>query len=158
MISLRQYSRFLMTGTVVGLITVASRELIAVALGQDTPASYGASVIFAYALGIVISFAVNRRFTFGQRGRADWSWLPRFATIAMLGLVATAVLSIAIRYGLPLDRWLGSWAAPSAFGVAALCASALTYPLTAVCVFARASVDPAQRASRGSPWSVQAGR
>lgn len=155
MISLRQYSRFLVIGTIVGLITLAGRELIAVMLGPDTPVRYGASVTLAYALGIVLSFAVNGRFTFGRRGRADWSRLPRFAAIAMLGLVTTAVLSVAFRYGLPLDRWLGAWAAPFAFGFAALCASALTYPLTAVCVFARASLEPAEGRSR---WSVDTGR
>ena len=130
-----QYRRFLMTGAVVGVIAVGCRELLGRALGSDTATYYSISVVSAYCIGIVLSFLINRTFTFRRRGSRDWSRLPVFAVIAGVGLVSTWILSLGFRYGLDLDMLLGGASPPAAFALAALCSSVITYPLTALLVF-----------------------
>ena len=132
---LARYGRFLLIGAFVGVITVAARELASMALGSDTPANYSISVVLAYSLGILLSFTINRRFTFGYREPDYWSRLPLFALIAVIGLLSTTVLSLILRYALNLQAALGQLSAPVSFAVATLCASAITYPLTALFVF-----------------------
>lgn len=130
-----RYGRFFVAGSVAALATIACRELVASTLTGDSVAGYSLSVIAAYSIGIVLGFELNRRFTFGDRDGARWTRLPAFVGVACVGLVTTALLSIAFRYGLNLDRLLGRWAASSAFAAATLCASAITYRLTSSWVF-----------------------
>lgn len=133
-----RYLRFLCVGAFVGVVTVACRELIAGLLQTDTMLSYTVSVGAAYTAGILLSFALNSGLTFRQmRGERRLRALPRFAAIALLGLGTTSALSLALRYGLALDAVLGSLADAAAFVAAALCASVLTYSLTARFVFVR---------------------
>lgn len=133
-----RYLRFLCVGAFVGVVTVACRELIAGLLQTDTMLSYTLSVGAAYTAGILLSFALNSGLTFRQRrGERRLRALPRFAAIALLGLGTTSALSLALRYGLALDAVLGSLADAAAFVAAALCASVLTYSLTARFVFVR---------------------
>lgn len=134
---LAQYRRFLGVGAVVGLITLGCREALGRALPADDALYYSLSVAGAYAIGILLSFMINRSYTFGRRGGGDWSRLPRFVLVALTGLLSTWLLAIAFRYGLPLDRLIGPLAPPGAFALATLCSSAITYPLTAVLVFPR---------------------
>ena len=133
-----RYLRFLCVGAFVGVVTVACRELIAGLLQTDTVLTYSVSVGGAYAAGIVLSFVLNSELTFPQsRAQRPWAALPRFTAIALLGLGTTWALSLALRYGLALDAALGSLADAAAFITAALCASLLTYSLTARFVFMR---------------------
>lgn len=130
-----RYGRFFVVGSIAALATIACREVVALTLTGDSVVGYALSVIAAYAIGIVIGFELNRRFTFRDREAAQWTRLPAFVAVACTGLATTALLSIAFRYGLGLDPSLGRLAAPAAFAAATLCASAITYPLTASWVF-----------------------
>lgn len=132
-----RYLKYLCVGAFVGVVTVACRELIAGLLRSDTVLSYSFSVGAAYTAGILLSFALNSELTF-RRVERPWAALPRFAAVALLGLGTTWALSLALRYGLALDAVLGPRADAAAFIVAALCASLLTYSLTARFVFAHA--------------------
>jgi len=147
--SLGRYTRFFAAGSVAALATIACRELVALGLTGDSVVGYSLSVVAAYSIGIVLGFELNRRFTVGDRDGAQWTRLPAFASVACVGLATTTLLSIAFRYGLGLDRPLGRFAAPAAFAVATLCASAITYPLTAMWVFPE---DQAGRRSLGIAW------
>jgi putative flippase GtrA len=134
--SFGQYARFLIVGAFVGLVTVGCRELIGHLLGDDTPRNYSVSVILAYAVGIALSFLLNHRFTFG--GGADsrnWRKFLQFAAFAVVGLGTTWALSLALRYGTPLDAFAGPLAKPLAFACASLLSSLLIYPLNSRFVF-----------------------
>jgi putative flippase GtrA len=137
--SLIQYARFLTAGGIVGAITVACRELIGWWLGADNPARYSISVVTAYAIGIVLSFTLNRRYTFRYAGTlGTWPSFVRFLGVALLGLLLTWALSLAIRYQTAWAIEPGRYSAMAAFAVATLLATAVTYPLTAAVVFRRA--------------------
>jgi putative flippase GtrA len=135
MLGLAQYGRFLMVGAVVAVLTIACRELIGHFLGPDTPVFYSVSVVCAYGLGILLSFVLNRRFTFMQASAVGWAACARFIAIALLGMFLTWTLSIALRYGLMLQPLLGDASAGLAFALAALLSSGVTYPLNARLVF-----------------------
>jgi putative flippase GtrA len=84
----------------------------------------------------VLSFLINRRYTFEGVGRlGEWSSFLRFMLVAISGLVLTWLLSLAIRYE---TAWLirpGKYSATAAFVIAALISTAVTYPLNALVVF-----------------------
>jgi putative flippase GtrA len=131
-----QYSRFLAIGALVGLFTVAIRELVGLALPEDGPISYSVSVVIAYSLGILSSFELNRRYTFRASGtsRQRDRFLP-FIVCALVGLACTWALSLIFRYGLSLDAVIGVLARSVAFATATLLSSLLTYFLNARFVF-----------------------
>jgi putative flippase GtrA len=134
--SLGQYARFVIIGAFVGIVSVGCRELIGYLLAADTAWNYSVSVAFAYAVGIMLSFLLNHRFTFGgDDSSRNWRIFARFAAIAVVGLVATWLLALALRYGTHLDARIGSAAKLVAFVAAALLSSLLTYPLNARFVF-----------------------
>jgi putative flippase GtrA len=136
--SLSQYTRFLVIGGFVGVITVGCRELIGHMLVADTAAYYSLSVVFAYAAGIALSFVLNRRHTFNQRDTsANYSGFALFALIALLGAFCTWMLALLLRYGAHLNALLGNSAAAVAFALAALFSTLITYPLNARFVFSR---------------------
>jgi putative flippase GtrA len=127
--------RFLVTGGVVGVLTVGFREAIGLILGSNDATHYSISVLTAYACGIVLSFLINRHYTFGVGRKAAWSRFLRFVPVALTGLLSTWLLSLAIRYE---TSWLivpGKYSATAAFALATLISTAITYPLTALVVF-----------------------
>ncbi len=134
--SVGQYGRFLIVGAFVGIVSVGCRELTGYLLVADTAWNYSLSVAVAYVIGIMLSFLLNHRFTFGgdQRSR-NCRIFARFVAIAAVGLVATWLLALALRYGTHLDARIGSSAKPLAFVSAAFLSSLLTYPLNARFVF-----------------------
>ena len=135
-LSFDQYRRFFLVGTVVGLLAIALRELIATALPADTPFFYSISVVVVYAFGILTSYALQHRFTFklnlkDSRGRR----LISFIAVAFIGALATWLMSLVFRYELGFDRTFGHLSGSTAFAAAAVSSSVLTYPLNALLVF-----------------------
>jgi putative flippase GtrA len=140
--SLAQYARFLIVGAFVGIVTIGCRELIGDLLSADTRGNYSVSIVFAYAVGISLSFLLNHRFTFGQAGnRRSWRKFLRFTVIAFVGLASTWALSFLLRYGAHLDALLGPMARLAAFATATLLSSLLTYPLNSLFVFGTGEHD-----------------
>lgn len=137
--SLHRYVRFIAVGGLVGIATVGARGLIAHSLGADTARHYSVSVVTAYGLGILLSFALNRRFTFQEESasRAPWRALVPFTVFALAGLGSTWMFALLLRYGLALGEVLGRSTADAAFAVAAILSTAITYPLNARLVFGR---------------------
>ena len=134
----RQYAKFLAVGTFVGLVTVGLRELIGRILGADNATYYSLSVVLAYAVGIVLSYALNRRATFGaDSSSATVTAFVLFTAIALLGTASTWAFSLLIRYGAHLSVLLGNFAAAAAFALAAVVSTLITYPLNARFVFRR---------------------
>lgn len=131
------YLRYLVVGAVVGVLTIALRELFAFMLPADTPAYYALSVVLAYAVGIVCSYYGHHNVTFNMQepvgGHA--TAFTRFTFIAIAGLLATTSMSMLIRYGLPVDRVLGEYSGSFAFALATILASILTYSLNSAFTF-----------------------
>ena len=141
--SWNQYARFLAIGGLVGVLTVAVRELVGLALPGDGPVSYSVSIVIAYSVGILTSFELNRRFTFRSAAPSQQrEELLSFVACAIVGQVCTLALSLLLRYGLSLDAAIGRLARPVAFATATLLSSLLTYFLNARFVFrSRAAAD-----------------
>ena len=136
-----QYGRFIFIGALVGLLTVAVRELIGAILPGDSPVSYSVSILIAYSLGILSSFELNRRFTFrSSTASRQRDGLPLFILCALVGMGCTWLLTLLIRYGLSLDAVIGRAARTVAFAIATLLASFVNYFLSARFVFRRRSV------------------
>jgi putative flippase GtrA len=156
-LSLAQYARFLVVGTIAGLFSIACRELFGYLLGADDPRHYSISVALAYAAGIVVSFVLNQRFTFlKDKAERSWSKFIPFVAVAMAGLVCTWLISIALRYGLPLTALIGKSSASVAFAAATVLASLITYPLNGLFVFGKKS--SATNAMRDTVATSRAGR
>ncbi len=95
-------------------------------------------MILGYVAGIIVSYLLNRRFTFVTAGAPrNWSRFAPFVGVAMVGLLCTWLLSLGLRYGLPLQALLGELSATVAFAVATVLSSLVTYPLNALFVFAK---------------------
>lgn len=127
-----QYLRFLLVGGVCTLISIACRELVRVTLGDDGMLRYSISVLFAYGVGMIAGFLLNRRHTFGSS--VKWSAFPRFVVVGLVGMLSTLALSLLLRPMLAhlLDP---QFSGTAAFVGAALISSLLTYPLNALLVF-----------------------
>jgi putative flippase GtrA len=137
-LSLDQYRRFFLVGTVVGLLAIALRELVALGLPADTPTYYSISVITVYAFGIVLSYVLQHRITFkADLRKSTWRRLSAFITVALVGALASWLLSLSLRYGLGFDKLFGRLSGSLAFAVAAVSSSVLTYALNALFVFRR---------------------
>src|ERR1700761_2805462 len=104
--SFGQYTRFLIVGAFVGVVTIGCRELIGHLLVVDNRQTYSISIVIASAIGIVLSFVLNHRFTFATSGERSWSTFVRFVVFALVGMVLTWLFSLAVRYGLHLDALL----------------------------------------------------
>ncbi len=147
------YGKYAVIGALVGVLAIIIREAFAAILPGDTPAYYVLSVLSAYAVGIALSYYGHRKFTFGGRQLAAGSIrrFSRFTAIAVLGLVATTLFSVGIRYGLSTDRLLGPYGASFAFALATFLASVLTYTLNSWYTFSSkyGRGTPREAAGRG---------
>jgi putative flippase GtrA len=148
-LSLGQFARFVFVGGFVGVVTVACREVIGHILHADTPRAYSLSVVVAYAVGLVLSFLINHRFTYNRSAaQRNWRKFAQFVVVALIGMLITWALSLALRYGLQLDALIGPVAKPVAFAIAALLSSTLTYPLNSWFVFGESRLPDAQVTGR----------
>ena len=136
MLSLSQYLRYAAVALAALITTVLVRELVQIIVGADTKITYGASIIFAYAVGIVVNFSLQKRFTFRmvQDGNDTEAFIG-FVIVALVGAAATFLVAFALRYGLGLDLLMGSGAPTIAFLGATVLSSFLTYALNARYVF-----------------------
>jgi putative flippase GtrA len=131
-----EFATYVAVGIVVGLITVGLRAIFAALLPKDTAFFYSVSVVAAYAVGVCISFALQRRITF-SRATVDQAakCFGLFVGIAMIGTIATWAMSLMFRYVLLFDSLFGDLGATAAFVLAAVLTSMLTYSLNAKIVF-----------------------
>ena len=132
----RQFLVYFVVGGFVGVAGIGIREAVALFL-PDTPAWYAATVGIAYGASILLSFSLHRRITFAGAldGRGTAIPLTKFGIIAIMSLVTASLLAPAIRYGLHFDALLGTGAAFSAFVLACLLVSIISYLLNAYFTF-----------------------
>jgi len=136
MLFLSQYLRYAAVALAALVTTLLVRELVQLVVGVDTKITYGSSIIFAYAVGIVVNFSLQKRFTFQTvRSRNDARAFLGFVIVALVGAITTFLAAFVLRYGLGLDRVAGSGAPTIAFLGATIASSFLTYALNARYVF-----------------------
>ena len=136
MLSLSQYLRYAAVALAALVTTVLVRELIHLMIGADSKITYGASIIFAYIVGIMVNFSLQKRFTFRiANSRSDVMVFVGFVIVALVGAAATIVAAFALRYGFGLDKMAGSGAPTIAFLGATVLSSFLTYALNNKYVF-----------------------
>ena len=136
MLFLSQYLRYAAVALAALITTLLVRELVQLIVGVDTKMTYGLSILFAYTVGIVVNFSLQKRFTFQTaQNRNDAGAFLGFVMVALVGAVTTFLAAFFLRYGLGLDRVAGSGAPTIAFLGATVVSSFLTYALNACYVF-----------------------
>ncbi|OYU43491.1 MAG: hypothetical protein CFE44_18090 [Burkholderiales bacterium PBB4] len=134
---MRAFVRYVAVAAVVACITVAMREGLAWALPANLYGKYGWTMAVAYAAGVVLNYIGQGRFTFAASAhRASRHAMARFAALACISALLTALLAYVIRYGLPLEDRLPTWAAAIAFAAASLLMAPLSFSLARMIVFA----------------------
>ena len=138
-LSFRQYVIYFLVGSFVGVLAVIARELFALITG-DAPVWFFLSVIVVYLLGILLSFFLHNKITFGAGKlipirRTYGRHFRNFVFIAVLSAVLVGLLSSALRYQLGFDSMFGVYSAAMAFIVSSLLISVASYYLNARFVF-----------------------
>ena len=132
----KQYIRYFIIGTFVGITAIFFREMIAKLLPVDNPNYYVLSVTVTYVFAIMLSFTMQRFFTFQPRQQhSKEKMFACYTLVAITGGISTAVLSFIFRYTLQLDLFLYEYSGATAFAAAALASSVLTYWLNVRFVF-----------------------
>lgn len=105
-----EFLRFLVAGGVAAVVNMAARWVLDLWLG------YSASIVLAYALGMITAFLLNRRFVFQPSGRSVGWELFWFTVVNLLGVAQVWAISIGLGdYALPalgVERWAHDIAHP----------------------------------------------
>lgn len=131
-----RYFIYLVVATVVGVITVAIREIVGYLLGEHTPAHYAVSVLIAYGCGIVINYLWQGNLTFGKhRGERSLDRFGLFTVVAVGASLLVALLSRLFLYEAGFDAFFGEFGPALAFAFAAVLISPVSYAVSARYVF-----------------------
>lgn len=135
-LSLEQYGQYMAIAALVGVLTVACRELIALCLPQDTRIYYLISVLGAYGFGIALNFILQRMITFGKqaRNKTRQYFLP-FFIVALAGMGLVSLLALLLRYFFWFNLLFGAFSPSVAFTVAVIISSIFTYTMNTHVVF-----------------------
>jgi len=95
-----QFLRFLLAGGVAAAANYGSRFVFSAWL------PYAAAIACAYGVGMIVAFALMRRYVFFASGRPLAPQVARFAVVNALALLQTLVVSLL------LERWLLPLAGP----------------------------------------------
>jgi putative flippase GtrA len=131
-----RYFIYLLVAALVGVITVAIREIADYLLGERTPARYAVSVVLAYGCGIVISYLWQGTLTF-RKHRNERS-LDRFALFTVVAVGASLLVGLVSRlllYEAGFDVFFGEFGPALAFAFAAVLISPVSYAVSARYVF-----------------------
>jgi putative flippase GtrA len=137
-LSIKQYSVYFIIGGIVGITAIVLREGIAWLIG-DSPTYYALSVSLVYMFGILLSFILHRNFTFKEQKTPFYlAQFYSFILVAILGMLLTVSISIALRYLLHFDTIFNHYSGAISFCLAALTASVFSYYLNARFSFSKA--------------------
>lgn len=85
-----QFLRFLVSGGIAAVVNLACRY----ALNRYMP--FGTAVVLAYLVGMVVAYALARRFVFAASGRPIGSEIRRFALVNVLSLALVWLVSVGL--------------------------------------------------------------
>lgn len=126
------YSKYAFVGVIVTIISIGVREVVGSLLPSDTPFYFTISIGLAYLCGFVLSYSGHKTFTFSDIDQLAFGLgrsIAIFLFIALLGMLSTMLISLAVRYLLPLDDYLGKGTASFAFAFGVLLSSIGTFAL-----------------------------
>jgi putative flippase GtrA len=91
----RQYFRFAVVGVFVAIAAILLREFVAVVLPPSN-FQFSASIAIVWVLGILLSFNLNRMYTFSS-SKTKWSGFCIFSVIAVTaGILCIVVSNLAL--------------------------------------------------------------
>lgn len=134
----QRYVVYASIGVLVALATIMVRAVLGRLLPADTPVFYALSIIGAYLTGMTLSYLGHRKVTFGHVEDLAHSWqvsVASYVSITLVGLGVTLLVSMLVRYQLPLQQWVGDWASTLAFVAGVLVSSTLTFLLNQAVTF-----------------------
>ena len=133
-----KYSKYALVGFAVTVIAIGVRELAGALLPSDTPAYYTLSIFIAYICGFFLSYLGHKFISFNHVEQLAFNHarsMIAFLLIALLGMLATILVSLTVRYLLPIDNYLCGWADSFAFSVGILMSSIGTFWLNRAYTF-----------------------
>ncbi len=86
-----EFARFLVTGATAAAVNLLSAGAIAPLV--DTPWFFEASVAIGFTLGSVVSFYLNKYFTFHANDGNSWFQFARFALVAAVSVVVSTLVA-----------------------------------------------------------------
>lgn len=126
----REFLRFLLTGTGVGLAGVIVLQGLLM-LGGSHPWAQAAAIALTYLAGALLSFYLQQAYVFRRRAAN-----PLTVFLAFLAVTVSISLGVGVLSGLllswpPVPRVLGALAPFAAFAFACVAAAPISYALTA---------------------------
>ena len=133
-----KYSKYAVIGAVVAVVAIGIREFVAALMPVDTPAYYLFSIFVAYLCGFVLSYFGHKYISFSHVRQLAFSHgrsMGTFVLIALLGMLVTMLVSLAVRYLLPIDKIPGGFSASIAFTIGVTVSSFGTFWLNRIFTF-----------------------
>jgi len=128
---LSTYPLYFAVGSLCAGVTLTVRAGIGHLVGDLLP-GYILSMVAAYGVGTVLSYTLNRRFTFQHKGRIARQFLT-FVGVSLLGMGISILASLVIREGLALAQI--PFRENIAFAIALLATSVVTYTINRAITF-----------------------
>ncbi len=94
-----QFPRYLLFSGIAALTNFIVGLLLYDGAGWDGPVSYRVAVSLGFLAGMVVSYLLNRRFTFSQSGRRAHREVRTFFIVSLGGLLLTVVIATGLRSG-----------------------------------------------------------
>lgn len=136
-----RYIKYLVVGTVSGIITVVSREVFYFLLQSNGIIAYVFSIAMAYLIGMFTSYILNSLFTFNNELKtSNIRLVVNFFIVSVLGFISTTILSLGFRYVLSFFL-VTEYNDSIAFVIGTLTSSLLTFSLNSMFVFTKKDVE-----------------
>jgi putative flippase GtrA len=129
------YGQYLLVSGGVGVATIACRELLGLAVPEQSGLWYAATVGGAYMFGIVFNYVCQGSFTFRSADKRSVRTFLRFAVVALLSALLTMACSTALLSLLLKWHWRGNYVPSIAFACGALMVSPFSFRFTGKWVF-----------------------
>ena len=84
---------FLLCSGLAALVNLCAGYVLYGLLGLDGTFGFGLSVSLAFMAGMVVSFVLNRRYTYGASGRSTTQELRDFFAVSLIGLLLTTLVA-----------------------------------------------------------------
>jgi putative flippase GtrA len=132
-----RYPVYFVVGGFVTLVSIVLRDMIGRFL-QGSDGGYVMSVAIVYAVGLILSYFLQSRFTFQTQKKKTRSFKYKFTyytLVQLVGMGVTIVSSLLIRYLLFPLTILAQFRDTIAFVIASLIASVVTYGVSKIYIF-----------------------
>ncbi len=130
-----QFFKYMVVGAVIAVIAIGIRELLAL-LMPDTPWAYAVSILIVYGFGILSSFELQQKVTFGHiPAPLRRKKFRRFLVISISIAFFATTFAHYLRYELGLGGLSGKYLPTVAFSITVLTTSIASFVLNRLFVF-----------------------